>query len=315
MDKLLSKVRGFLNRDSIEKHYDLKGDVGSGAFSVVRKAVDKETGEEVAVKVIDKKRAGQKKEMLETEVAILQKVHHPNIVELKCMFENSTQIYLVMELVLGGELLERIIERGSYTEKEAAQTAKELLAAVQHLHSLGIAHRDLKPENLLCTSKDKTNVHIKLTDFGLSKIMPANNTSDMMTACGTPGYVAPEVLKCEGYGKEVDLWSTGVILYILLCGFPPFHESNNGLLFQKIMAGDYSFPRPYWDNISDPSKDLVRKLLTVNPDKRITAEQALAHPWIVSGGSTGQVAPEALLKMKEYSSSRKLIKPIAHPSA
>jgi len=315
MDKLLNKVRGFLSKDSIEKHYDLKGDVGSGAFSVVRKAVDKENGEEVAVKIIDKKRAGQKKEMLETEVAILQKVHHPNIVELKSMFENSAHIYLVMELVQGGELLERIIERGSYTEKEAAQTGKEMLAAVQHLHNLGIAHRDLKPENLLCTSKDKTNVHIKLTDFGLSKILPANG-NDMMTACGTPGYVAPEVLQCEGYGKEVDLWSAGVILYILLCGFPPFHEANNGLLFQKIMAGDYSFPRPYWDNISADAKDLVKKLLTVNPDKRITADQALLHPWIVSGGAAGMVAPEALLKMKEYSSSRKLIKPIIpHPSS
>jgi len=299
----IDKMKDFLSKENVEKYYDLKKEVGTGNFSVVRMAVNKKTGEEVAVKIIDKKRVGQKKDMLQTEVDILQTVRHPHIVELKELFETSTHIFLVMEIVMGGELFDRIVERGSFSEKDAAKITREILEAVSYLHSKGIAHRDLKPENLLCASKAPDS-DIKISDFGLSKIMDPDTHMKMMTACGTPGYVAPEVLKCQGYGKEVDLWSTGVILYIMLCGFPPFYEENNALLFEKIMAGKYQFLAPYWNNISADAKDLVSKLLTVDPAKRLTAEMALKHAWIQKGGCDARVD---LDKMKNYNASRKAL--------
>jgi len=243
--------------------------------------------------------------MLQIEVDILRQVHHPNIIELKEMFETPTHIYLVMELVTGGELFDRIVDRGSYSEKDACKIVKEMLDGVLYLHSLGIVHRDLKPENLLCANKE-TNSGIKIGDFGLSKIIPPDAHMKLTTACGTPGYVAPEVLKCEGYGKAVDLWGCGVIMYIILCGFPPFYEDNNALLFEKIMNGNYSFPSPYWNNISNEAKDLIRHLLCVDPEKRYTAEGALQHSWIKSASDT-LVSTQTLDKLKGFNQSRKIL--------
>jgi calcium/calmodulin-dependent protein kinase I len=190
MKKVFDKVSRFLTKDHVDKHYELKQELGSGNFSIVRKGVNRLTGEEVAVKIIEKKRVGQKKEMIQTELDILQKVKHPNVVELKEMFETPTHIYLVMEIVTGGELFDRIVDRGSFSEQDACRIAKEILESVEYLHSLGIAHRDLKPENLLCTSRD-LDMHVKLSDFGLSKIMSTaaccwrNSLSQApMPACG-----------------------------------------------------------------------------------------------------------------------------------
>jgi len=271
-------IHRFFSRENVDKYYDLKKEIGSGNFSIVKLGVNRKTGEEVAVKIIEKKRVGTKKDMLQTEIDILQKVHHPNVVQLKELFETSTHIYLVMELVTGGELFDRIVERGSFSEKDAQKVMKQVFEGIDYLHSLGVAHRDLKPENLLCASKD-SSTDVKITDFGLSKLLPPDAHMKMTTACGTPGYVAPEVLKMEGYGKEVDLWSCGVIMYIMLCGFPPFYADNNALLFEKIMRGDFAFLSPYWDKISKDAKDLIRRLLTVDATKRLTASQALTHPW------------------------------------
>jgi len=262
----------------------------------VHLGVHKKTGEKFAIKVIEKNEMDTSR--LETEVNILKKVQHPNIIHLKEFFDTPKKLYLVMELVTGGELFNKIIELGSYTEAVAATVARNVLSAVNYLHQNGIVHRDLKPTNILLKSpEDITDV--KLGDFGLSKIVGDQNAV-LQTTCGTPIYVAPEVLMGEGYGPEVDLWSVGVIMYILLCGFPPFFDDgkNMGLLFEQIMSGKFDFPAPYWTNISDAAKDLIGKLLQVDPKQRFTAAQALAHPWITQNGSTAVLKSGSVMKEK-----------------
>jgi serine/threonine protein kinase len=301
MKKKLAKVSKFFSKEHVEKYYTVKDKLGSGSFSVVKLGINKKTGEEFAIKIIEKKRVGEKK-MMQTEIDILNQVHHPNVIQLREMFETSTHLYLVMELVTGGELFDRIVAQGSFNEKEASYVSKQLLGGVAYLHSIGIVHRDLKPENLLCTTRD--SLDIKITDFGLSKILSAEAVS-MFTACGTPSYVAPEVLKCEGYDKSVDLWSAGVICYIILCGFPPFHHENNAQLFELIMSGKFGFPDPYWSSVSPQAKDFVKRLLSVDTHSRMTAEQGLKHVWI-----TGEVRPNLLSSgtirsLRDYNQSRR----------
>jgi len=283
-------------------NYDLKEEIGKGAFSVVHLAVSKKTGEKCAVKVIDKKEASaeQDERRLQTEITILKRVKHENIVGLKDIYENSDKLYLVMELVTGGELFDKIVEKGSYSEKEASDIVRKVLSAVEYLHASGIAHRDLKPENLLLKSEGDTEV--MLSDFGLSKI---NGEDTMMqTACGTPYYVAPEVLSATGYGQEVDLWSVGVITYLLLCGFPPFYGESLPEVFEQIMKAEYDFPEPYWNDISKEAKDLIGKLLIVDPKKRYSATQALKHPWIELGGADIKLNIKS--EMIKYNSTRRL---------
>jgi len=282
--------------------YELKEEIGKGAFSVVHLAISKKTGEKVAVKIIDKKDANaeQDEKRLQTEVEILKRVKHENIVGLKDMYEDSDKLHLVMQLVTGGELFDKIVEKGSYSELEASIIIRKILSAVDYLHENGIAHRDLKPENLLLKSENDTEV--MLSDFGLSKIIGEDTM--MQTACGTPYYVAPEVLSATGYGQEVDLWSCGVITYLLLCGFPPFYGDSLPEVFEQIMKAEYDFPTPYWDDISKEAKDLISKLLVVDPKKRFTANQALHHPWIENGGANTKLNVKS--EMTKYNSTRKL---------
>jgi len=283
-------------------NYDLKEEIGKGAFSVVHKAISKRTGEIVAVKIIDKKEASsqQDEKRLHTEVNILTRVNHPNIVCLKDMYETSEKMFLVMELVTGGELFDKIVEKGSYSEKDASVIVRKILSAVEYLHMNGIAHRDLKPENLLLRSESETEV--MLSDFGLSKIIGEDTM--MQTACGTPYYVAPEVLSATGYGQEVDLWSVGVITYLLLCGFPPFYGESLPDVFEQIMKAEYDFPEPYWNDISKEAKDFINRMLVVDPIKRLNAAQALKHPWIEFGGT--DVKLDVSVAMKKYNSTRRL---------
>lgn len=257
--------------------YDFKGELGRGEFSKVVKAVHKETGEEWAVKCIEKHEIDSSR--LATEVDILRKVDHPHIIQLKEFFDTPDTLYLVMELVTGGELFDKITKIGAYSEQTAAVLVANILSAVEYLHHMNIAHRDLKPTNLLLKDpSDDTNV--KIADFGLSKIIGENTL--LQTACGTPIYVAPEVLSGEAYDKEVDLWSVGVITYILLCGFPPFFDdgSNMAGLFEQIMNGEFDYPDEYWAHVSEEAKDLIDNLLMVDPAARFTATQALQHPWL-----------------------------------
>lgn len=260
------------------KKYELGKVLGTGAFSEVKVAINRQTREKFAVKIIDKSKCKGKENMIDTEISILSKVHHENIVQLYDLYQIENKIYLVMELVTGGELFDDIVRRGKYTESDAAKIVQKILLAIDYLHGMGIAHRDLKPENLLLSDKSK-NGKVMISDFGLSKIF--NDEEVMKTACGTPGYVAPEVLKRQGYGKEVDLWSIGVITYILLCGYPPFYDQNNVELYKQILACRYEFEKPWWDNISEDAKGFIRKLLVLDPAKRYTAKQAVMHPFIV----------------------------------
>lgn len=191
----------------------------------------------------------------------MNQLDHPNVVRLLEIYDEEDSICLVMELMQGGELFDRIVEKESYSEKMASETLKPIVDAIRYCHELGIVHRDLKPENLLYESEDEHAV-IKISDFGLARFVEGDFAT---TACGTPGYIAPEVIEGKGYGQEVDYWSIGIILYVMLCGFPPFYNENNQALFQSILDVQYEFPSPYWDNISEPAKDLIRKLLVKDP--------------------------------------------------
>ncbi|XP_030379819.1 calcium/calmodulin-dependent protein kinase type 1 isoform X2 [Scaptodrosophila lebanonensis] len=262
---------------SIEEKYNLHGLLGTGAFSEVRLAESKDSpGEHYAVKIIDKKALKGKEESLENEIRVLRRLTHPNIVQLLETYEDKSKVYLVMELVTGGELFDRIVEKGSYTEKDASHLIRQILEAVDYMHEQGVVHRDLKPENLLYYSPDDDS-KIMISDFGLSKM---EDSGIMATACGTPGYVAPEVLAQKPYGKAVDVWSIGVISYILLCGYPPFYDENDANLFAQILKGEFEFDSPYWDEISDSAKHFIKNMMCVTVEKRYTCKQALAHPWI-----------------------------------
>ncbi|XP_071871208.1 calcium/calmodulin-dependent protein kinase I isoform X2 [Bombus fervidus] len=270
---------------SVEDKYILKELLGTGAFSEVRLAESKEKpGQMFAVKIIDKKALKGKEDSLENEIRVLRRLTHPNIVQLLETFEDKHKVYLVMELVTGGELFDRIVEKGSYTEKDASGLIRQVLEAVDYMHDQGVVHRDLKPENLLYYNPDEDS-KIMISDFGLSKM---EDSGIMATACGTPGYVAPEVLAQKPYGKAVDVWSIGVISYILLCGYPPFYDENDANLFAQILKGEFEFDSPYWDDISESAKDFIHKLMCVNVEERFSCKQALAHPWISGNAASNK---------------------------
>lgn len=285
--------------------YDIKEQLGSGNFAVVKLGVHKKTGEKVAIKIIDKSNCEEAdNENIQTEVDVMRSISHPNIVCLKDIYDNKDKLYLVLELVTGGELFDRIIQKSHFSEKEASELVKTILDALAYLHSKGVVHRDLKPENLLFANESAESP-IKIADFGLAKMASAEKAAVMNTTCGTPGYVAPEVLTGRGYDKGVDVWSLGVILYILLCGFPPFYNENQAALFEQIKRGSYDFPEPYWSKVSDNAKDLVRKMMTVDPKKRFTIDQCLAHPWIANSGENKSEEIEGLVQsMKKWNTSR-----------
>ncbi|CAL8340726.1 unnamed protein product [Lota lota] len=268
--------------NNINEVFDFKGKMGAGSFSEVFMVREKETGNLYALKCLKKKFLANSN--LENEINVLRKIKHENVVGLEDFYESRTHYYLVMELVSGGELFDRILERGMYTEKDASLVVRQVLEAVSYLHDNNIVHRDLKPENLLYYNMD-ANSKIMISDFGLSKM---SEHGIMFTACGTPGYVAPEVLAQKPYSKAVDCWSIGVITYILLCGYPPFFEENEKILYAKIMRADYSFHKPFWDDISESAKDFIRNMMEKNPKSRFTTEQALRHPWIYGDTASDQ---------------------------
>lgn len=262
----------------IKNSYCFQETLGTGSFAVVKKAVRKKDGMVFAVKIIQKKKLSQEElETVDDEIEIMNKIKHKNIVGLYEFYESSKYIYMVLEFLSGGELFDRIIEKGQYSEKNAALLVRDVATALLYLHENNIVHRDLKPENLIYAN-DEENSPIKITDFGLSKYL--RNEESMTTACGTPGYVAPEILKNEKYDNRVDAWSLGVIIYILLCGFPPFYSENTTILYTKIKSGQFDFPEPYWNDISDDAKNLIRKLLTVHPEDRYSISDILNDPWI-----------------------------------
>ncbi|KAI8357515.1 kinase-like domain-containing protein [Mortierella sp. GBAus27b] len=261
------------------KEYDVTTRVlGVGTFAEVKEIKRKDDGKSFALKIILKKALQGKAAMMDTEIAVLSQVRHPNCVSLLAKFEDEHAYYLVTEMAEGGELFDQLLKKGHYTERDAARLIHEVLLGVEYLHSVGIVHRDLKPENLLFMDKTE-NSRLVITDFGLSKIL-TNGNHVLMTACGTPGYVAPEVLEQIGHGKPVDLWSTGVIAYTLLCGYTPFWGEDQPTLFENIIAGQYEYEDEYWKYISDEAKSFIDTLLVRPAERRTTATQALAHPWL-----------------------------------
>ncbi|PSN33908.1 Serine/threonine-protein kinase [Blattella germanica] len=261
--------------------------VGDGNFAVVRQCIERSTGTEYALKIIDKSKCQGKEHMIESEVSILRRVHHPNIIQLIAEYDTHSELYLVMELVKGGDLFDAIASATKFTEKEASIMIRNLASALFYLHSLNIVHRDIKPENLLVQIDRHGNRLLKLGDFGLAQVV----TEPLYTVCGTPTYVAPEILAESGYGLKIDVWAAGVILYILLCGFPPFVSSNNDQeeLFDHILTGHYEFTSPYWDDISISAKDLIAHMLQVQPEFRFSAEDVLDHLWLAEAGGVEQL--------------------------
>lgn len=262
-----------------ERIYKLSSNVlGSGAFSVVKQATHKNRpNQSFAVKVVDRKNLTEEDEAaLLDEVAILKEFSHPHIICLYDFFEDPKTYYLIMEQMSGGELFDRIVAKLYYNENEARNVCKTVLEAVGYCHDNHVAHRDLKPENLLLSNEDDSEV--KIADFGFAKRVFVPNS--LTTQCGTPGYVAPEILEGIAYDTKSDMWSVGVILYILLGGYPPFIEKTQRDLFRKIRNGDYEFHEEYWGAVSQEAKDLISSLLTVDPSLRLDAKAALRNKWI-----------------------------------
>ncbi|XP_032297100.1 calcium/calmodulin-dependent protein kinase type IV isoform X1 [Coturnix japonica] len=307
------------NKDTLTHYFDLESELGRGATSIVYRCRQKGTQKQYAIKKLKKT---IDKKIVRTEIGVLLRLSHPNIIKLKEIFETPTDISLVLELVTGGELFDRIVEKGYYSERDAADAVKQILEAVAYLHANGIVHRDLKPENLLYATP-APDAPLKIADFGLSKIVEDQVT--MKTVCGTPGYCAPEILRGCAYGPEVDMWSLGIITYILqrspegigarrfslayrrLCGFEPFYdERGDQYIYKRTLNCEYDFVSPWWDDVSLNAKDLVKKLIVLDPKKRLTTLQALQHPWVTGKAANFAHMDNAQKKLQEFNARRKL---------
>ncbi|GMI63751.1 calmodulin-domain protein kinase 9 [Hibiscus trionum] len=293
--------------EEIRNHYTIGKELGKGQFGVTYLCTENSTGKRYACKTISKRKLITKhdKEDMRREVQIMQHLSgQPNIVEFKGAYEDKQSVHLVMELCAGGELFDRIIARGHYSERAAASICRAVVNVVHACHFMGVMHRDLKPENFLLSSKDE-NALLKATDFGLSVFIEEGKV--YRDIVGSAYYVAPEVLRRK-YGKEIDIWSAGVILYILLSGVPPFWAETEKGIFDAILEGEIDFKSQPWPSISDSAKDLVRKMLTQDPKQRITSTQVLEHPWLREGGNASDKPLDnaVLSRMKQFRRMNKL---------
>ncbi|KAG4966637.1 hypothetical protein JHK85_041612 [Glycine max] len=293
----------------IKSLYNLERELGRGQFGITRLCTEKTTGRKYACKSIPKRKLSKKKHTddVKREVLILQHLSgQPNIVEFKGAYEDWQHVHLVMELCLGGELFDRITAKGSYSESEAASIFRQIVNVVHACHFMGVMHRDLKPENFLLANKDP-KAPLKATDFGLSVFIEEGIVYREIV--GSAYYVAPEVLK-RNYGKEIDVWSAGIILYILLSGVPPFWGENERSIFEAILGGKLDLESAPWPSISAAAKDLIRKMLNNDPKKRITAAEALEHPWMKEGGEASDKPLDnaVLTRMKQFRAMNKMKK-------
>ncbi|XP_033115727.1 serine/threonine-protein kinase H1-like [Anneissia japonica] len=259
--------------------YVIKALIGTGSFSRVVRVEHRTTKQPYAIKMVEKRKEG--KEVCETELSILRRVRHSHIIQLIEVFDSKDRIYMVMELATGGELFDRIVSKGNFNERDATHVLRMVLDAVKYLHNLGITHRDIKPENLLYYHPGK-NSKIMITDFGLASCRKGGDDVMMNTTCGTPEYIAPEILCRKSYTNAVDLWAIGVVTYILLSGRMPFDDENRTRLYRKILRAKYAYTGEPWKDVSAAAKDFIDKLLRTNPAERMTCAQALKHPWIVT---------------------------------
>jgi len=301
---------GLVEGSSTGKHfnevYKLGKQLGEGAFSVVKEGKNRDTDESYAIKIVTKSKLSKEDEIaLKDEIDVLKDVGaYEHIIRLYDVFEEKDYYYLVTEKMTGGELFDRIVQKSYYNEKEARDTCLILLQAIHHCHSKKVAHRDLKPENLLLKSENNDS-GIKIADFGFAKRV--KQPKSLTTQCGTPGYVAAEILEGKPYDTQADMWSIGVIVYILLGGYPPFIEQNQKTLFRKIRKGQYEFHPEYWAEVSNDAKDLIRNLLVVDPDKRYTSQNAIENKWINADASTlaSLDLGTNLAEMKKFNAKRK----------
>jgi len=283
-DAGITRTRSFI-AEHVETHYTIEEELGQGQFATVFKGKHKKTGRVVAIKMIDRKDTGADvtQSATDKEIQIMKAVNHPNCVQLIEIYQTDDEVQLVMELLEGQDLFDRILARNpkKFPEGKARELMQKLCAGVRHLHEHRIIHRDLKPENILLVSTDLDCTDVKVADFGLSKLFPDEATvAATQTRCGTPGYVAPEVLNRKKYGYKIDSWACGVIAYIVLCGFPPFPLNMEQRSLQKVNAADFRFPSRHWSGISAEAKDFIRRMLVVKADDRMGLDEAMEHPWL-----------------------------------
>ncbi|XP_029812833.1 serine/threonine-protein kinase 33 isoform X2 [Suricata suricatta] len=276
------------NGAAIQKIYTFGRILGQGSFGMVIEAVDKETESKWAIKKVNKDKAGSSAlKLLEREVNILKSVKHEHIIHLEQVIETPKKMYLVMELCEDGELKEILDRKGHFSENETRWIIQSLASAIAYLHNKDIVHRDLKLENILVKSSfiddnNEINLNIKVTDFGLSVKKQGRSEAMLQTTCGTPIYMAPEVINAHDYSQQCDIWSIGVIMYILLCGEPPFLATSEEKLFELIRKGELHFEDPVWDSISDSAKRVLQQLMKVDPAHRITAKELLDNQWLTT---------------------------------
>jgi len=264
----------------VDADYELIEEIGSGQYAVVWRAEKKDDPDQIfAVKLIDKKASGMS--VTDKEIAVMMRIQNENCVRLHAVYETEDEVQMVLEMLEGADLFDRIINKQKYTEAEAKVLMKKICLGVKHLHERNIMHRDLKPENILLVSPDD-DTDAKVADFGLSRLFPEGGPKEQKTGtlCGTPGYVAPEVLNRAQYSYGVDVWSLGVIAYISVCGFPPFPLDMDAASVKKVKTADFSFPSPYWDGNTDECKDFIKKMIEADVGKRATMDQVLAHPFL-----------------------------------
>ena len=288
-----------------EKIYKFKRVLGQGSFACVKLAEHKQDKSQWAVKILKKDALNlNDTESLENEMSIVQQVTHPNIVRTKEVYDTPHFCFVVMECMKGGELFDRIVRQEHYSDLEAKEAFWQMTDAIAYCHGKNIVHRDLKPENLLYSDASDA-AKLKLADFGLAQMVKPDEM--LHHACGTPGYIAPEILCGTAYGSAVDMWSLGVILYILICGFPPFYDEDEKELFRSIKTANFEFVSPYWDDVSPEARDLVTKLLVLDPKKRLTATEALQHTWLSGEFQHKTTHNQSVVdQMKRFNARRRL---------
>ncbi|KAK3254710.1 hypothetical protein CYMTET_36083 [Cymbomonas tetramitiformis] len=278
----------------IKEKYKVGKTIGTGGFAVVKLGRHKEENKDYAIKIMglppgDTPDSKLEREDIFKEITLLSSIDHPHVINLKEYFVEGNKVYLVTELLTGGELLDAVLDRGTYSEADARACFLQLLKGIEYLHSKNIVHRDLKLENLILAQKgDLTN--IKIADFGLAKRAAE---AALQSVCGTPQYVAPEVITTtreDAYTAAVDMWSAGIVLFILLGGYPPFYDESEMVLFEKIRNGQFDFNKSVWDNVSKDAKDLILSLLQVDPTKRPSATQAIADKWFAASVSNSDIS-------------------------
>ncbi|KAF2753207.1 calcium/calmodulin-dependent protein kinase [Pseudovirgaria hyperparasitica] len=275
---MMNRLHGQPNSYDKKSKYSFGRTLGAGTYGIVREA-DCPDGK-VAVKIILKKNVRGNEQMVYDELEMLQRMKHPHIVRFVDWFESRDKYYIVTQLATGGELFDRICDQGKYTEKDAAETIRQVLDAVNYLHKNNVVHRDLKPENLLYLTKDPMSTLV-LADFGIAKMLDSKDEV-LTTMAGSFGYAAPEVMLKKGHGKPVDIWSMGVITYTLLCGYSPFRSESLADLIEECKNGRVVFHERYWKDVSKDAKDFINSMLNPDPAKRVTSEQALKHIWLTA---------------------------------